>query len=116
LLFFGNKLDTKTKQPLFNKAACSKANNILTEILQSFYSDPPDITFYKFKLDKKGDVRKDKRGLELIECSRGANSVESYHKHVISKFGSLNIGPEFATKILAERRHRHNHKSLNAEG
>jgi hypothetical protein len=69
-VIFGTKLDAKTKQVLFNKAALGKANTILTEILQGFYSDLPGISFYKLKLDKKGNIRKDKRGIELIECSR----------------------------------------------
>ncbi len=65
-VIFGTKLDTLTKQPLFNKAAWGMANTILTKILEGFYSDLANITFYKLKLDKKGDVRKDKRGIEFI--------------------------------------------------
>mmetsp|Transcript_20033 Transcript_20033/g.28562 ORF Transcript_20033/g.28562 Transcript_20033/m.28562 type:complete len:117 (+) Transcript_20033:286-636(+) len=37
---FGNLIDSKTKKPLFNAAAWKKANQVLKEILEGFYSDP----------------------------------------------------------------------------
>jgi len=40
---YGNRIDSKTNQPLFNKATWLKANNLLKEILCGYYSDPPDL-------------------------------------------------------------------------
>ena len=42
-VLYGNMIDSVTKKPLFNEAASNKADNVLIEILQGFYSDPPGI-------------------------------------------------------------------------
>jgi hypothetical protein len=39
--FYGKIIDPETKRPLFNKAAWTKANNLLKDILLGLYSDPP---------------------------------------------------------------------------
>eukprot|EP00804_Cyclotella_cryptica_P030502 CCRYP_008559-RA/>CCRYP_008559-RA protein AED:0.95 eAED:0.95 QI:0/0/0/0.33/1/1/3/0/557 len=107
---FGNIIDSETKQPLFNKTAWKKANNLLAEILNGYYSDPPDVEFYTKRIGFNGEVMKNKYGLELIECSRGTNRTEAYHKHLSVTFRNWSTGVEMSDCLLAERRHRHNHK------
>ncbi|KAL3781004.1 LOW QUALITY PROTEIN: hypothetical protein ACHAWO_007465 [Cyclotella atomus] len=51
-----------------------------------------------------------KYSLELIECFRGTNCVESYHKNLTSAFGKWSLCIEMSGCLLAERRHRHKHK------
>jgi len=51
---YGNKRDGKSNQPLFNDRAWAKANNILTEILTGYYSDPPGYSFYSIRLKPNG--------------------------------------------------------------
>ena len=107
---FGNMVDGKTNKPLFNKKAWKKANNVLRDILDGFYSDPPGLNFYTKKLGKNGDFIENKYGMEVIECFRGTNRTESYHKNLSVTFGSWSVGVEMSDCLLAERRHRHNHK------
>ena len=106
---FGNKKDSKTGTPLFNKLAWGKANGVLKEILQGHFSDPPGHNFYQIELDGDGSPKKDKYGLTLIHCSRGTNSVENIHKHYNTTFRHT-VGFELGDGLLAERRHRHNLK------
>ena len=73
---YGNVLDEKTKQPLFNKAAWAKAKNVLIEIEAGNASDPPGVSFYSNKLEN-GEAVKDKNGLNILVCSRGTNSTEN---------------------------------------
>jgi hypothetical protein len=84
---FGNKIDSKTGLPLFNKNAWKKANNFLTErILLGFqYSDPPGIDFYMLHLDEDGLPKTEKYGLQFLHCSRGTNA-ENMHKHYATMF------------------------------
>jgi hypothetical protein len=107
---FGNKEDTKLKKPLFNKRAWAKANNILKEILLGYFSDPPGFQFYSNRLDKKGEPMVDKYGIALLSCNRGTNDVEAIHKQLVTLFGTWCTGVEMSDALLAERRHRHNHK------
>jgi hypothetical protein len=107
---YGKMIDSKTQKPLFNPNAWKKANNVLKDILEGYYSDPPHLEFYHKRLDKNGEVKTNKYGLELIECFRGTNRVESYHKSLTSAFGKWSVGVEMSDCLLAERRHRHNHK------
>ena len=70
-VLFGDKVDSKSKLPLFNKRAWSKANNVLKEILLGFYSDPPGISFYTNRLSKRGEPMVDQYGIALLDCNRG---------------------------------------------
>jgi len=45
---FGYMVDSKSSRPLFNAEAWKKANNLLKEILQGYYSDPPGFNFYTY--------------------------------------------------------------------
>jgi hypothetical protein len=109
-VLFGNMVDSKTKKPLFNKKAWKSANNVLDEILRGYYSDPPGVQWYTKRLKKDGSVATNKYGMELFDCSRGTNRVESFHKDLISDWGSWAMGMEMSVKLLAEKRHRHNHR------
>ena len=109
-VLFGNMRDSKTKKPLFNDSAWTKANQVLKEILQGYYSDPPDANLYCKKMSSDGQyVLKNKYGMDLIECHRGTNRVEAYHKHLVPAVRSRNFGVKMADYLLASRRHRHNH-------
>ena len=107
---YGRMIDSKTKTPLFTKTAWKKANNVLKDILAGYYSDPPDLNFYTKKLGKNGEIVSNQYGLEVMECFRGTNRTESYHKNLAVTFGSWHVGIELSDCLLAERRHRHNQK------
>jgi hypothetical protein len=107
---YGKMVDSKTKKPLFSNKAWKKANNVLKDILAGYYSDPPGLNFYTKKLGKNGEVVTNKYGMEVIECFRGTNRTESFHKNLTVTFGKWNVGIEMSDCLLAERRHRHNHK------
>jgi hypothetical protein len=104
---FGGKIDSETKTPLFNDNAWAKANNLLQEIRQGLYSDPPGFNFYAVELDSSGKVKTDKYGLSRIRCCRGTNSVENAHRHYVTAFRHP-TGYELGDAIISERRHRHN--------
>lgn len=107
---FGDKEDSKLKRPLFNARAWKKAKNILKEILDGFYSDPPGYSFYTNRLDRKGEPMVDKFGIELLSCNRGTNDVEAIHKQLVALYGTWCTGVEMSDALLSERRHRYNHK------
>ena len=104
---FGNRIDSKTNVPLFNSAAWGKAKNLLNEILESYYSDPPGMDWYFYELDSKKNIKKDQYGIELIRSSRGTNMVENVHRQYNTTFRHRS-GIEIGDALLAERRHRHN--------
>ncbi|KAL7477310.1 hypothetical protein ACHAW6_003119 [Cyclotella cf. meneghiniana] len=103
-------IDSKTKQPLFNKNAWKKANNILCDVLTGFYSDPPGLEFYTKRLGRNGQLMRSKYGLDLIECLRGTDCTEACHKNLAVTFGSWPIGVEMSDCLLAECRHHHNYR------
>jgi len=104
----GNIIDSKTKKPLFNAEAWKKADNVLKEILCGFYSDPPGVEMYTKRLRPNKTVMKNMYGMDMIECFRGTNRTEGYHKNLVTTFGSWQTGVEMSDCLLAERRHRHN--------
>ena len=104
---FGEKIDSKTNRPLFNKEAWTKARQVLREIIAGYYSDPPGIQFYSYEINDDGSVRRDKWGIELLHCSRGTNLVENIHRSYNRTF-RYKCGFELGDCLLAERRHRHN--------
>jgi hypothetical protein len=46
----------------------------------------------------------------MIECMRGTNRTEAYHKNLIVAFRHWHTGIEMSDCLLSERRHRHNHR------
>lgn len=108
-VLFGNKVDSKTKQPLFNDTAWKKAKSVLNDAHDGLFSDPPDIEFYSLKVESNGEVMKNKYGLELLECKRGTNRTEACHKHIHATFRNWHVGNEMSNCLLGEFRHRYNH-------
>ena len=106
---YGNIIDSKSKEPLFNARAWQKADNLLKEILEGYYSDPPGINLYTTRLRSDGSVMRNKYGMEMIECSRGTNRTEGYHKNITTTFGTWNAGIEMSDCLLREKRNQHNH-------
>jgi hypothetical protein len=100
---YGDKLDPKTKNPLFNADAKKKASNILASARAGELSDPPDTDFYSIK-------GTDPDGLTLYRCSRGTNGVEGgTHQKLIRKFKAPGrVDLREADANLAMIRHRHN--------
>jgi len=107
---YGPQVDSETKLPLFNEAAWKKANNVLAEILAGYAADPPGKQFYYQSLNSKGEPAFDEHGIPLLDCNRGTNDVENTHKQIVTTFGTWCTGAEMAECLLAERRHRYNHK------
>lgn len=103
-------IDSKTQKPLFNAKAWNKAKGVLREIVKGYYSDPPGVSMYNKKTRKDGSVKKNKYGIDMIECIRGTNRTEAYHKNLIITFRSWHTGIEMSDALLSERRHRHNHR------
>ena len=87
-VMYGPIVDSKTKAPLFNTRAWQKADNLLKEILEGYYSDPPNINLYTTRLRADGTVMRNKYGMEMFECSRGTNRTEGYHKNITTTFGT----------------------------
>jgi hypothetical protein len=56
ILQYGNKICPNINKPLFHNTAWKKANNLLKEILDGFYSDIPGVSYYRFKLNDNGDI------------------------------------------------------------
>ena len=94
---FGTKIDLNTIKPLFNKDAWGKAKNILKEILEGCYSNPPEESMCAYDLDKDYKITRDKHGIELLKCYRDTNALEGEHSHVnkhlenVRSVGSLEI-------------------------
>ena len=93
-VMYGNMTDSKTKKALFNAEAWKKADNVLKEILQGFYSDPPGFEMYTKRLNKKGSVMLNKYKMEMIDCCRGTNRTEAFHKQLVTTFGTWHTGVE----------------------
>jgi hypothetical protein len=106
---YGPMKDSKTGKTLFNAKAWAKAKSILQEITRGYYSDPPGMCMYTKKLRRDGSVHKNKYGIDMIECIRGTNRTEAYHKNLVVTFSHWHTGVEMSDCLLAERRHRHNH-------
>ena len=105
---FGTKVDVETNKALFNRDAWGKAKNILKEILEGHYSDPPKEPMHTHDLDKDHEITRDKYGIALLKCYRDTNALEGEHSHVNNTFGKRKVGWEFGDNLVAERRHRCN--------
>ena len=80
-------LKDRRGKTLFNEDSWASANNILKEILLGYYSDPPGIQLYTKRLNPDKSAKKNKYGMDMIECFRGTNRVEAYHKKLNVTFG-----------------------------
>ena len=106
---YGDKKDSKTQTPLFNKRNWGRAQGVLKDILAGFVSDPPGFAFYTQQLNSKGELAVDALGISLIECNRGTNRCENVHKQLVTTYGTWCTGIEMGDCLLRERRHRYNH-------
>ncbi len=78
----------QSKQPLFSKEKWTKANNVLSDILSGYASDPPMVSLYNVQVNRRGEQVVDELGLPLIHCSRGTNATECVHKQLVALFGT----------------------------
>ncbi|GFH55445.1 hypothetical protein CTEN210_11921 [Chaetoceros tenuissimus] len=109
---YGPRVDPETNKPLFNKRSWTSARAILKRILQGLYSDPPDLEIYKYQTKPNGEIVYDPvLHMPILKCDRDTNLLENSHKNLTNTFGHYNMGWEFADCLLAERRHRHNHRA-----
>ena len=115
-VFYGNMIDSRTKNPRFNAAAWKKADTVLKEILQGFYSDPPGFDMYTKSLNRDGSITTNKYEMEMIESCRGTNWTEAYHKQRVTMFGTWHTGVKMSECLLAVRRHSHNLNQVRSEG
>ena len=109
-VLYGNMVDSKTGQKLFNATAWKKADNVLNEILRGFYSDPPGLQLYTRRLCEDDSVMTNKYGMEMYDCARGTNALESYHKDLTTTFATWAAGIETSACLLKHRRHRSNQR------
>ena len=83
---FGNKRDSQTGEPLFDDAAWKKAQELLDEIKEGYYTDPPNTSSdapyawygYHFDDDEK-TVRRDRYGIKMLNCRRGIKEAGQRH-------------------------------------
>jgi hypothetical protein len=108
--FYGKQVCAHTGKPLFHEKAWKKANNVLVEILQGYASDVPGESYYRLKLNKNGDTVHNRLGLAMIESCRGTSDVEATHRQIRVVFRNWEMGVELMDCLLAEFRHRYNHK------
>ena len=108
LAYFGPKIDSVTGKPLFGNNEWRKANNLLSEILRGYYSDPPGVSFYRYRVDRSGKIIRDRKGFAILTCSRGTNDVENEHKNLLGPMGSWIVGVEMMDCIMADLRVRRN--------
>ena len=51
-----------------------------------------------------------KYGMEMYDCARGTNALESYHKDLTTTFATWSSGIETSACLLRNRRHRSNQR------
>jgi hypothetical protein len=84
----------------------NKANNLLKEILSGAYYDIPGVSYYKFKLDDKGDIAHNFLGLPIIECWRGTSDTEASHRQLKVAYWSWTINIRTSHCQSSECTHR----------
>jgi hypothetical protein len=80
--FYGPMECPHTNKPLFNTRAWKKANNLLKEILEGYYSDIPGESYYRYRTDDNGEIRKNSLEMPLIECRQGTSDTEATHRQL----------------------------------
>jgi len=61
----------------------NKANNILKDILDRNISDPLNISFHMYQLDKKGNLKEDNIRFYLYYSTKSTNLIEIYYKALV---------------------------------
>ena len=82
---------------------------MLEEIKQGLYSDVPGVALYRKVLNSASEPSVDADGLQLWECVRGTNIVETIHSKIVRALGTWHCGTELCDPILAEFCHQHNY-------
>ena len=104
-----NMLDSKTNKSLFNARALKKANQVLKDIFLSYYYDAPGIEMYRKRMRPNGSIKKNKYDMDMIECMRGTDEIEAYHKNIVMTLGGWHTVIEMSTCLLLEHMHHYNH-------
>ncbi|KAK6988809.1 hypothetical protein R3P38DRAFT_3228414 [Favolaschia claudopus] len=103
---FGNALDAKSGQPLFNALAQQKAKAVLDLAREGYLSDPAGVVLYE-------KVGVDKHGLELFSCRRGTNKLEGGpHSDIYRKFGAFHAAPRLTVNSLTDHRTYYNLQAM----
>jgi hypothetical protein len=84
---FGKRKDSKTGQPLFYEESWKKAKNLLHEISEGLYSDPPGFKSVHLRSGQRWKCQERfTNGIPFLFCSRGTNQVESIHRQYNTMF------------------------------
>ena len=94
--------------PLFNDESWKNANNVLKEVLKGNFSDPPGMSFYRQRVNSKGEPLYDPLGFALLDCCRGTNATECVHKQITTTFHNWQQGCAMSELLLAEFTNRYN--------
>ncbi|GBO90611.1 hypothetical protein FisN_19Lh006 [Fistulifera solaris] len=108
LSYFGNKIDSVSKKPLFGKNEWNKAKSLLSDIRKGYFSDPPGVSFYRYRVDGRGQIIRDRKGFALLTCTRGTNDVENEHRNLLGPIGNSPVGLEMMDCLLTDIRLRRN--------
>jgi hypothetical protein len=88
---------------IFVQQACpEEIINVLLEIFDGCYSDPPEVLMYTKKIDRDGSVLENKYGMDVIECMCCTNRTEVVHKSLVSTLRGWNMGVEMCSCVFAE--------------
>jgi hypothetical protein len=69
------------------------------------------MSFCRHELTVTGDIKRDHLGIALLECDRATSGAENDHKQIASTHGKWPMGFAMGDCVLAEHRHRKNHKA-----
>ncbi|BGP42409.1 hypothetical protein JCM10449v2_006414 [Rhodotorula kratochvilovae] len=106
---YGPMKDAKTGLPLFNKAAWHAASRIISDVIDGFVSDPPDVELFSVLRDCGGPDGTLKDGVRIYRCSRGTNFTEGgVHRNLRHQFASSAVSARFASARLLEYQTNHN--------
>jgi hypothetical protein len=76
--------------------AWGKANNLLKEILEGFFSDIPGVLYYRYCIDENGEQILNLLGFPLIECWRGTSDTKATHCQLRVGYQNWTIGVELS--------------------
>ena len=70
---------------------------VTTRILQEYSY------IYTKRLNPEKSAKKNKYGMEMIDCSRGTNRVEAYHKNLNVTFGGGHVGVTMSAVLFGRK-------------
>jgi hypothetical protein len=100
---FGSMVDTKSKQPLFNRAAWRAAEEAMRTVRAGWLEDPPGMPLYSL-------LRHDSAGLLVYLCCRGTSANEgAVHQKLVRVLLLLsNVAAEMLNRCILDWSHRAN--------